>query len=180
MLFWIWTFELGENRTVNHNPKVISTYSQSFKKALVKKHSVLLVLDTLTTLLDMSNFELADVSIDRSDIHNVVQVLPAPVKRCLATLRIKTKWIYSSLDYIYLCLLLFLKILMLRASLFARFWEYFAEFLNAIEKSFPHYQGIPLDIPLREDFELNRFLILKNHISVDKNALADQKNYLKS
>ncbi len=117
MLFWIWTFELGENRTVNHNPKVISTYSQSFKKALVKKHSVLLVLDTLTTLLDMGNSELADISIDGSDIHNAVQVLPAPVKRRLATLYVETKWVYSSLGYIYLCLLLFLKILMLRASL---------------------------------------------------------------
>jgi len=63
---------------------------------------------------------------------------------------------------------------------FARFWKFFAEFLNAIEKSFSHYQSIFLDILLKEDFELNRFLVLKNHISVNKNALADQRSYLKS
>jgi len=39
----------------------------------------------------MDNSELADISIDKLDIHNAVQVLPAPVKRSLATLRVETK-----------------------------------------------------------------------------------------
>ncbi len=124
----------------------------------------------------MGNSELADISIDGSDIHNAVQVLPAPVKRSLATLRVGTKWVYSSLDYIVSMSIVISKDPNVKGEFinFARFWEYFAEFLNAMEKLFPHDQGIPLDIPLKEDFELNGFLVLKNHIFVDKNALADQ------
>ncbi len=72
MLFWIQTFELGENETANHNPKVIFTYSQLSKKAFVKKYSILLVLDILIILLDKGNSELADISIDKSDIHNAI------------------------------------------------------------------------------------------------------------
>ncbi|CAG8573828.1 16237_t:CDS:10, partial [Funneliformis mosseae] len=166
----------SENGAINHSPKAISTYSQSSKKALVEKHSILLVLDTLTALLDMCNSELADISIDGSDMHNAVQILPAPVKRSLATLRVGTKWVYLSLDYIESMSTVISKDPNVKGEFnnFARFWEYFAEFLNTMESLFPHDQGIPLDVPLKEDFELNGFLVLKNHISVDKNAFADQ------
>ncbi|CAI2174764.1 16152_t:CDS:10 [Funneliformis geosporum] len=166
----------SENGAINHSPKVISAYSQSSKKALVEKHSILLVLDSLTALLDMCNSELADISIDGSDRHNAVQILPAPVKRSLATLRVGTKWVYLSLDYIESMSTVISKDPNVKGEFinFARFWEYFAEFLNTMERLFPHEQGIPLDVPLKEDFELNGFLVLKNHLFIDKNALADQ------
>ncbi|GES74847.1 protein SMG7 [Rhizophagus clarus] len=167
----------GENGSTNHSPKATSTYSQSSKKALVEKHSVLFVLDTLTTLLDMCNSELADVSIDGKDQkHNAVQILPASVKRSLASLRVGTKWVYSRLDYIASMSNIISKDPNVNGEFvnFARFWECYAEFLNAMERLFPHDQGVPLDVPLKEDFELNGFLVLKDHIFVDKNVTANQ------
>ncbi|RIA88754.1 hypothetical protein C1645_877171 [Glomus cerebriforme] len=167
----------SENGSTNHSPKATSTYSQSSKKALVEKHSVLLVLDTLTTLLDMCNSELADVSIDGLDQrHNAVQILPASVKRSLASLRMGTKWVYSRLDYIASMSSIISKDPNVKSEFinFARFWECYAEFLNAMERLLPHSQGVPLDVPLKEDFELNGFLVLKDHIFMYKNASANQ------
>ncbi|CAB4440555.1 unnamed protein product [Rhizophagus irregularis] len=167
----------GENGSTNHSPKATSTYSQSSKKALVEKHSVLLVLDTLTTLLDMCNSELTDVSLDGMDQrHNAVQILPASVKRSLASLRAGTKWVYSRLDYIASMSNIISKDPNVKSEFgnFARFWECYAKFLNAMEKLLPHDQGVPLDVPLKEDFELNGFSVLKDHIFVDKNTTANQ------
>jgi hypothetical protein len=135
------------------------------------------VLDTLTTLLDMCNTELADVSIDGVDQrHNAVQILPAPVKRSLASLRMGTKWVYSRLDYLVSMSTIISKDPNVKGEFanFARFWECFAEFLNTMEKLLPHDQGVPFDVPLKEDFELNGFLVLKDHVFVDKDASENQ------
>lgn len=125
----------------------------------------------------MCNSELADVSIDGMDQrHNAVQILPASVKRSLASLRVGTKWVYSRLDYIASMSNIISKDPNVKSEFgnFARFWECYAEFLNAMEKLLPHDQGVPLDIPLKEDFELNGFSVLKDHIFVDKNTTANQ------
>ena len=78
----------------------------------------------------MCNTELADVPIDGLDQrHNAVQILPAPVKRSLASLRAGTKWVYSRLDYIASMSTIISKDPNVKEEFinFARFWECFAE-----------------------------------------------------
>src|SRR5204862_7907846 len=42
-----------------------------------------------------------------------------------------------------------------------------AKFIDLLEKLFPHKKGIPLSVPLKEDFEMNGFYILKDYIFVN-------------
>ncbi|CAG8528945.1 9589_t:CDS:10, partial [Scutellospora calospora] len=159
----------GDNNHVSQSPKAPISYSTASKKALVEKYAVLLTLDSLSTLLEMCNSELLDVAVEYSDQrHNAVQILPASVKRSLISLRVGTKWVYSSLEHISSISALIAKDPNVKNefSNITRFWQRFAEFLNSLERLFPHEQGIPLDVPLAEDFELNGFSVLKDHIFV--------------
>ncbi|CAG8583611.1 15098_t:CDS:2 [Racocetra fulgida] len=133
-------------------PKAPISYSTASKKALVEKYAILLTLDSLSTLLDMCNSELLDVVVEYSDQrHNAVQILPAPVKRSLISLRVGTKWVYSSLEHL-------------------------SSITALIEKdpNVKNDQGIPLDVPLAEDLELNGFSGLKNHTFMNEQILLNQ------
>ncbi|CAG8627983.1 11866_t:CDS:2, partial [Acaulospora colombiana] len=139
----------GENAHSDHGLKATnSAHSQSSKKFLVEKHAVMLILDTLSTLLEMCNFELTDVvngGLEQN--RNAVQILPAPIKRSLMSIRVSVKWIYSSLDYLTRISTQISNDPFLKDEFvnFARFWEQFAKFLNTMERLFPHEHGAPLD-----------------------------------
>ncbi|CAG8534106.1 12023_t:CDS:10 [Cetraspora pellucida] len=167
----------GDSNNVNQSPKVPISYSTASKKALVEKYAVLLTLDTLSTLLDLCNSELLDVVVEYSDQrHNAVQILPAPVKRSLISLRVGTKWVYSSLEHLSSISALIEKDPNVKNEFanIARFWQRFAEFLNSLERLFPHSQGIPLDVPLAEDLELTGFSGLKNHTFMNGQIFLNQ------
>ncbi|KAF0491318.1 Protein SMG7 [Gigaspora margarita] len=164
----------GDNN-VNQSPNAPISYSTTSKKALVEKYAILLTLDSLSTLLEMCNSELLDVECS-DQRHNAVQILPAPVKRSLISLRVGTKWVYSSLELLSSISALIEKDPNVKNEFanIARFWQQFAEFLNSLERLFPHDKGIPLDVPLAEDFELNGFSGLKNNIFVKEQVFLNQ------
>ncbi|CAG8643576.1 20194_t:CDS:10 [Dentiscutata erythropus] len=167
----------GDSNNVNQSPKASISYSTTSKKALVEKYAILLTLDSLSTLLEMCNSELLDVAVECSDQrHNAVQILPAPVKRSLISLRVGTKWVYSSLELLTSMSALIAKDPNVKNEVanIAKFWQRFAEFLNSLERLFPHDKGIPLDVPLAEDFELNGFSGLKNNIFVNEQNFLNQ------
>ncbi|CAG8756580.1 5398_t:CDS:2, partial [Racocetra persica] len=167
----------GDSNHVNQSPKATISYSTASKKALVEKYAILLTLDSLSTLLDVCNSELLDVVVEYSDQrHNAVQILPAPVKRSLISLRVGTKWVYSSLEHLSSITALIEKDPNVKNEFtnIAMFWQRFAEFLNSLERLFPHSQGIPLDVPLAEDLELTGFSGLKNHTFMNEQILLNQ------
>ncbi|CAG8792632.1 7123_t:CDS:1, partial [Acaulospora morrowiae] len=132
---------------------------------------------TLSTLLEMCNFELTDVVNDGPEQrHNAVQVLPASVKRSLMSIRVSVKWIYSNLDYLATMSVQISDDPYVKDEFvnFSRFWDQFSEFLNTMERLFPHEQGIPLDVPLTEDVELNGFSVLKNQFFIEGQAITKQ------
>ncbi|CAG8573202.1 12547_t:CDS:10 [Ambispora leptoticha] len=139
-------------------------YSQSSKKALIEKFATLLILDTFNALLEVCNTEFDELLEDARETQSAVQVLPAAVKRILAPLRIATKWIKVSLEYFAFMsdIIAKDKNIMHEHANFSRFWGSFAQFLNSLERLFPHNQGIPIDVPLHEDFEMNGFVALKS------------------
>ncbi|CAG8511060.1 1139_t:CDS:10 [Ambispora gerdemannii] len=139
-------------------------YSQSSKKALIEKFATLLILDTFNALLEVCNTEFAELIEDAKELKSAVQALPAAVKRLLAPLRIAIKWIKVSLEYLAFMsdIIAKDKNIMHEHAHFSRFWETLAQFLNSLERLFPHDQGIPIDVPLHEDFEMNGFMALKS------------------
>ncbi|KAG9290201.1 hypothetical protein G9A89_022177 [Geosiphon pyriformis] len=167
----------NENGDNNINIAKNSAYSQSSKKALIEKYALLLVVDTFSALLNVCNSELADVSETAlGQTRTAVQVLPAAVKRILATLRIATKWLNVSLEYLAFMSSIIGndKNIRNQHSSLINFWESYTEFLNSLERLFPHKHGVPLEVPLHEDFEMHGFLALKNEITLETQALFDQ------
>ena len=151
------------------NSEAMTMYGHASKKVLVEKYAFLLILDTFKLLLEICESELRDVNSSTGTLNNALQVLTAPVKRVLPSIRIGIKWIHANFAYI--------------ASMSSaiaedsnikeehkevnKFWENVARFLNTMERLFPHAYGIPLEVPLKEDFELIGFLALKNEIGFD-------------
>ncbi|RHZ69848.1 hypothetical protein Glove_277g38 [Diversispora epigaea] len=162
----------GENGHTNSSPMTQPTYNQASKKALVEKYAVLMILGTLSTLLEMCNSELIEVE-NTKERRNAVQALPAPVKRCLMSIRVGVKWVYSNLEYLASMSAQISNDPFVKDefSNFAKFWDQFAEFLNTMERLFPHEQGIPLDVPLTEDVELNGFSVLKNQLFLNDQVI---------
>nr|CAG8433383.1 1450_t:CDS:10 [Entrophospora candida] len=171
----------GENGH-NNGPIITTAYSRVSKKMLIEKYAVLLVLDTLTTLLDLCVSELEEVSNEKSNENydhdhmgeNIaVQILPAPVKRSLPSLRIGTKWILANLQYLSSMTNDISKDSDVKGDLtkITIFWEKYAKFMNLLEKLFPHEKGIPLSVPLKEDFEMNGFYILKNYVFINNDQV---------
>ncbi|CAJ0897804.1 19179_t:CDS:10 [Entrophospora sp. SA101] len=171
----------GENGH-NNGPIITTAYSRASKKMLIEKYAVLLVLDTLKTLLDLCVSELEEVSNEKSNENydhdhmgeNIaVQILPAPVKRSLPSLRIGTKWILANLQYLSSMTNDISKDSDVKGDLtkITIFWEKYAKFMNLLEKLFPYEKGIPLSVPLKEDFEMNGFYILKNYVFINNDQV---------
>ncbi|CAG8480573.1 10618_t:CDS:10 [Diversispora eburnea] len=162
----------GENGHTNSSPKTQPIYNQASKKALVEKYAVLMILGTLSTLLEMCNSELIEVE-NTEERRNAVQALPAPVKRSLMSIRVGVKWVYSNLEYLASMSTQISNDPFVKDefSNFAKFWDQFAEFLNTMERLFPNEQGIPLDVPLTEDVELNGFSVLKNQLFLNDQVI---------